>query len=203
MKKVAAVVLAAGRSSRFEGARTKLIAEFCKRPLVRQVVEAATASLAHPVVVVTGHAREEIEMALDGSNVVLVHNSSYRCGLASSLRTGLALLKEDIQGAVICLADMPKVTAETIDLLIRSFDRTDQAEAIAPVCNGQRGNPVLISCALFSRVEMLSGDTGAKHLLDRSDTIVLEEQVEDVGVLIDIDTKEALDALSDPTQIRT
>jgi molybdenum cofactor cytidylyltransferase len=78
MVKVAAIVLAAGTSSRFSQGSTKLVENFEGKPLVRRSVDAATASLAFPVVVVTGHGREEIRNALHGAEVVFVHNHDYR-----------------------------------------------------------------------------------------------------------------------------
>lgn len=194
MDKVAAIVLAAGTSSRFSQGSTKLVANFEGKPLVRHAVDAAMASLAFPVIVVTGHAREDVRTALHGAEVVFVHNRDYATGIASSLRSGLASLPSSIEGAVICLADMPRVTTSLIDLLIVSFGRSDRAHAIVPVHNRRRGNPVLVARALFEPIAMLTGDEGAKRFLNQPNTKVVEALVEDAGVLADIDTREALDA---------
>jgi molybdenum cofactor cytidylyltransferase len=80
MVKVAAIVLAAGTSSRFSQGSTKLVANFEGKPLVRHAVDAATASLAFPVIVVTGHAREDVRTALRGAEVVFVHNMTMQPG---------------------------------------------------------------------------------------------------------------------------
>src|SRR5215468_9239574 len=80
-RRVAAVVLAAGRSTRM-GGPNKLLAKIAGRPLVRIAVEEALASSAKPVVVVTGHQRDQIEAALKGLEVTLVHNPDFADGLS-------------------------------------------------------------------------------------------------------------------------
>src|SRR5262249_28167518 len=118
---VAAVVLAAGRSSRM-GGPNKLLAEIGGRPLVRIVAETVLASRAHPVVVVTGHERERVEVALARLPVTFVHNPNYAEGLGTSLKAGVAALPAEVDGAVICLGDMPQVDAALIDQLIDAID---------------------------------------------------------------------------------
>ena len=81
-RRVAAVVLAAGRSTRM-GAINKLIAEIGGKPLVRIAAEQALASRAKPVIVVTGHERERVEAALAGLPVRFVHNPDYAEGLSA------------------------------------------------------------------------------------------------------------------------
>src|SRR5579863_2357704 len=98
MARIAAVILAAGRSLRFRaagGQGSKLLAELAGKPLARHAAEAATASSARPIVVVTGHERRSVEAALDGLELQFAHNPRYRDGLASSLKTGIAALPAD------------------------------------------------------------------------------------------------------------
>ena len=146
MAEIAVIILAAGKSSRFSQGGAKLVADFDGRPLVRWAVDAATASRANSVIVVTGYAREQIEAAIGDARVVFVHNEDYATGLASSLRAGLAALPREAAGAVICLSDMPKVTSSLIDRLIARFARLrGEAHAIVPVHKGLWGNPALIA----------------------------------------------------------
>jgi molybdenum cofactor cytidylyltransferase len=84
---VAALVLAAGRGSRF-GQEPKLLAELEGKPLVRHVAEAALASRAEPTLVVTGHRADAIGAALRDLPVALRHNPDYADGLSTSLRQG-------------------------------------------------------------------------------------------------------------------
>jgi molybdenum cofactor cytidylyltransferase len=193
-RSIAAVVLAAGRSSRM-GGPNKLLAEIGGRPLVRIVVEAALGSRARPVVVVTGHQRERIQAALAGLAVKFVHNKDYADGLGTSLKAGIAALPAEIDGAVICLGDMPQVNAALIDRLIDAIDPDKGALVAVPTVNGKRGNPVVWSRRFFPDLMTVEGDVGARYLIGRYGEAVAEVPVSDIGVLADIDTPQALEAL--------
>ncbi len=99
-----------------------------------------------------------------------------------------------IDGAVICLGDMPLVDAALLDRLIAAFAPDRGALVAAPVSDGRRGNPVLWSRRLFSELLTLEGDTGARQLIDRHAELVAEVPVDGSGAFLDIDTPEALDA---------
>ncbi len=181
MIRVAAVVLAAGRSSRFREAggaeETKLVARLDGKPIVRRVVEAALASCTRPVVVVVGHASGAVEAALAGLPVTIALNPDYATGLASSARAGLAAAPADNDGALILLGDMPNVEARLIDALIDAFQAQPNAQAVVPAQRGRRGNPVLLGRRLFDRARRLEGDEGARRLLDsleESDVVEIE-----------------------------
>jgi len=194
---IGGVILVAGVSRRFAAAggleATKLIAPLAGVPLARRVAETALASKARPVVAVTGYAREAVETALDGLRLVLVHNANFASGLASSLRTGLAALPADVDGAIILLGDMPGVTPGLIDRLIDRFDAAPAALAVAPVAGGRRGNPVLLSRALFAAAMKLEGDEGARRALDRLPAgKLLEVPASEVEAGLDVDTPAAL-----------
>jgi molybdenum cofactor cytidylyltransferase len=154
---VAAIVLAAGRGARFDAARGKLLADYGGRPLVRHAVEAALGSKASKTIIVTGHARDEIERALAGLPVVFAYNPDFASGMASSLRAGLAHAA-DSAGALALLADMPDVTSAILDRLIAAFNCAPERVAVAPVYQGRRGNPVLLGRSLFPRLALLKGD---------------------------------------------
>jgi molybdenum cofactor cytidylyltransferase len=188
---VAAIVLAAGRGARFDAARGKLLADYGGRPLVRHAVEAALGSKASKTIIVTGHARDEIERALAGLPVVFAYNPDFASGMASSLRAGLAHAA-DSAGALALLADMPDVTSAILDRLIAAFNCAPERVAVAPVYQGRRGNPVLLGRSLFPRLAPLKGDEGARRLLGSTEG-VLEIAVDDKSVLADIDTREDLE----------
>jgi molybdenum cofactor cytidylyltransferase len=192
---VAGIVLAAGRSTRM-GTGNKLLQEVRGVALVRHAVEAQLASRAAPVFVVTGHQQEEVRAALAGLEVRFVHNPDFADGLASSLKAGIAALPEDVPGVVVCLGDMPNVTAGVIDRLAQAFADRPEALAVAPTLLGQRGNPVLLARALFAQVETLSGDHGARRLIDAAGEAVEEVALDDPAIALDIDTPEALKALT-------
>jgi molybdenum cofactor cytidylyltransferase len=191
--KVGALVLAAGRGTRM-GGPNKLTAEIAGRPLLRHAVDAALGSAARPVVVVTGHERGRVESALAGLDVMLVHNPAYAEGLSTSLKAGLAALPGDVEGALVLLGDMPRVTPALIDTLIGAFDPRRGALAVVPVRDGHRGNPVLFSRRFFGELQTVTGDVGGRGLLGSHGEDVVEVPVSDDAAFLDVDTPEALEA---------
>jgi molybdenum cofactor cytidylyltransferase len=188
---IAALVLAAGRSTRM-GGPNKLVAEIGGKPLVRIAAEQALASRAKPVIVVTGHQRERVEAALAGLPVRLVHNPDFAEGLGTSVRAGIAAVPASADGAVICLGDMPQVDADLINRLIAAFAPEQGALAVIPSIDGKRGNPVLWSRRFFPDLMALEGDIGARNLIGRYGEAVIEVPVTGEAALTDIDTQEAL-----------
>jgi len=193
-RSIAAVVLGAGRSSRM-GGPNKLLAEIGGRPLVRIVAEAALASRARPVIVVTGHQRDKVEAALAGLPVKFAHNPDFTDGLGTSLKSGIAALPADMDGAVICLGDMPQVDAVLINRLIGAFDPDKGALVVVPTIDGKRGNPVVWSRRFFADLMAVEGDVGARHLIGRYAEAVTEVPITGAAALTDVDTPEALAAV--------
>lgn len=190
-RRIAAIVLAAGRSTRMEGTN-KLLAEIARRPLVRIAAEEALASRAKPVIVVTGHQRDHVEKVLAGLPVHLVHNPDFADGLGTSLKAGIAAVPADVDGAIVCLGDMPQVDAGLIDRLIAAFDPDRAALVVVPTFEGKRGNPVLWSRRFFPDLMAIEGDVGARHLIGRYGEAVVEVPVDGKAALTDVDTPEAL-----------
>ncbi|MCB1499504.1 MAG: molybdopterin-binding/glycosyltransferase family 2 protein [Bauldia sp.] len=190
--RVAAIVLAAGQGRRM-GGPNKLAATIDGRSLVRIAAEAAVASRADPVVVVTGHQPATVEASLAGLDVVLVHNPDFADGLSTSLRRGIAALPDDIDGVVVLLADMPGVDAAVVDRLIAAFDPAGGTLIVVPTHDGKRGNPVLWSRRLFADLAAVAGDTGGRHLVGQNADAVTEVEI-GPAVALDVDTPEALAA---------
>jgi len=190
--RVAALVLAAGRSRRMGGVN-KLLEDFGGKPLVRRAVEAALASRASPVTVVTGHMEKAVRAALKGLKVAFVNNADFAQGLSTSLRTGLAALEPEADGVIVCLADMPGVSADLIDRLIGAFSPRLGRLIVVPTHQGKRGNPVLFSTRFKDALMAVKGDVGARHLIGANAEAVAEVEA-DQAALVDVDTPEALDA---------
>ncbi len=123
---VAALILAAGRSSRMRGPN-KLLARFDGEPLIRRMAKRALASKADPVIVVTGHRADDIAAALDGLDVEIAHNPDFADGLATSLKTGLHAVPDGAAGALVLLADMPEITTADRRPADRCFPRPFRA----------------------------------------------------------------------------
>jgi molybdenum cofactor cytidylyltransferase len=192
LPQIGAVVLAAGLSSRMGS--NKLLAPVGGKPLVRHAVEAALASAAHPVIVVTGNGGAEVRSALSGLPVAFAENRDVAAGLSGSLRCGLAALGDDCNGVMFLLGDMPDVSAGLIDKLIAAFDPSEDRAICVATRHGRRGNPVLWARRFFPEIMALEGDIGAKHLMAVHADLVCEVEAADDGPLTDIDTPEALAA---------
>ncbi|MDE0390519.1 MAG: NTP transferase domain-containing protein, partial [Rhodospirillales bacterium] len=192
--RIAALVLAAGQSRRM-GALNKLLIEVDGEPMVRRVAAAALASRAAPVLVVTGHEAERVRAALDGLDVTFAHNPDYAEGMSSSLQRGVEALDPALDGAVVCLGDMPRTSSALIDRLIAGFNPLEGRAIGVPTYRGKRGNPVLWAARHFGEIRSLSGDVGARHLIGDHADAVYEVESPDHSVTIDVDTPEALDAL--------
>ena len=194
-RQVAALVLAAGQSSRMAPLNKLLLPGQDGRPMVARVVDNVLASGARPVLVVTGHAREEVEAALAGRDVRFIHAADHAEGLSASLKAGLAALPEQVEGALICLGDMPLVKGPAIARLLAAFDPEEGRAVVMPTHAGQQGNPVLWAREFFPEMMALTGDAGARRLISRHAERVAEVDMPDDSVLRDFDTPEALHAV--------
>ncbi len=191
---VAAVVLAAGRSTRM-APRNKLLIELDPGvAMVARTVDHVLGSGARPVLVVLGHQAEAVGRALADRPVRLVHAADYALGLAASLKAGIATVPPEADAALICLGDMPLVTSAMIDRLIAAYNPEEGRSIVCPVFGARQGNPILWDRRYFAQMLALGGDSGARHLLGQHLDAVAEVAMEDDAVLRDFDTPEALAA---------
>jgi len=198
--RIAAVILAAGRSSRM-GEQNKLLAAVGEAPMVAHVAEVALVSDAEQVIVVTGHEAEQVQQALAAIKVGTVFNPDYASGMASSLRRGLEAVSQDMDGAMILLGDMPFVGAREINELIAEFNPHMERDIVAPFRKGRRGNPVLWARRYFPAMMALSGDTGARGLLKEHAANVWDVPVSSDAVFADFDTPEALASIEEKMEL--
>jgi molybdenum cofactor cytidylyltransferase len=182
---VAAVVLAAGRSSRM--GEYKLLLPLGGRPLVTYAVEAACGSSADAVIVVVGHNARDVTAALTGMPCRIIVNESYADGMATSLRTGIASLPSDAVGALILLADQPLVTSRMVNLMLAAAIREHQAIHAASY-NGKRGNPVYFPRTLFGELLAVSGDEGGRSVIARHSGDVRLVAMPCKDAALDVDT---------------
>ncbi len=188
--RIGCIILAAGRSKRFGRARVnKLLVPLRGRALIRHVLCAVLRSAARPIVVVTGYQHARIVRALSPLRATrwrVRFNRHHRRGMSTSLQLGLAALPGDIDGVLVCLGDMPMVRAQVIDALIGAFEPGD--DAVIARAGGRRGNPVLLGRSLLPAIASLSGDAGARRLLqDPRRRLRFVDTGEEV--LSDIDTR--------------
>jgi len=197
---IAAVVMAAGRSSRMAPYNKLLVADKAGKTMIARVVDNVLSSNARPILVVVGHMHQQIEKALGGRPVRFVHADDYASGLAESLKAGIAAVPPESAGAIVCLGDMPLVTGRTIDRLLATFDPEEGRAIVLPTFRGKQGNPMVWDRRYFPEILAIAGDTGARFLVGKHAEAVAEVEMADDGVLRDFDTTESLATL--PARMR-
>jgi molybdenum cofactor cytidylyltransferase len=193
VRRIAGVVLAAGRSVRFVG--TKLLARIDDDPLVRIVVDDVLRAV-DQVVVVLGHDADRVSAALAGLPVKFVSNGRYTEGMGTSVGAGVAALPDDSDAVLIVLGDQP-VGVAVINSLITAYQQGGHA-IVAPVYDGVRGNPVIFDRRFFPELLTLTGDRGARDLIDRH-TDILTAVPFAFPPPLDVDTQEDLQKLQRPS----
>ncbi len=161
---IAGVVLAAGLSRRM--GQAKLLLPIEGRPVVRHVAERVLAAGLEPVIIVAGREHLAIEAALAGLPLRLVVNEHPEAGQSSSIRIGIATLSAGTEGALIALGDQPFLAPEVIPALLAAAERTGKPIA-APRYRDGLGNPVLFAREIFPELDRLSGDRGARAVVER------------------------------------
>jgi molybdenum cofactor cytidylyltransferase len=187
---VAAIILAAGKSTRMGEAKQLLL--LGDRTVLGQTIENVRRSAVDEIVLVLGSSADAIRRQLpisllEGINVVV--NPAYEQGMASSLRAGLAALDPQVDAALIVLADQPFVRPETLNQLA-DHHRRSKAQIVIPSYQGVRGNPVLLDRSVFAEVMALEGDIGCRAIFSTHTERTVKLEVEDEGILLDIDNQE-------------
>ena len=186
MRRIAGVVLAACKSARFHG--TKLLAHIGGVPLVRVVVDDVL-RVVDLVVVVLGHDAERVGAVVADLPVQVVTNARYSDGMGTSVGAGVAALPTGIDAVLIALGDQP-VGIDVIKSLITTYQQRGSS-IVAPVYDGVRGNPVIFERRFFPELLALTGDRGARDLIDRHADLVAAVPFAFPPPL-DIDTQEDL-----------
>jgi len=198
----AAIILAAGSSSRMGEGRHKLLLPLASRPVLAHVIEAALASQARPILVVLGHNASEVRAQISPyttqPGIILLENTGYMKGMSTSMRLGLEfLITIDIppgssspDSALIMLGDQPLITPQIIDNLIKARYTTGK-RIIAPLYDGKRGSPVLFDASFFPELLEVTGDEGGRSILERHREEVGIIEVADAMANYDMDTWEA------------
>ena len=184
---VAVVVLSAGRSSRFGGTKSKVLTKFDGKPLIAKIAQQALSSRCSKVLIVTGHQSLDVEAALIDMDVDTLHNPRFEQGMGTSIAVAAQHLARDdnsVTAMMLLFGDMPMIRTEHLNTLL---NHPDAGSKIIRGANGDRaGHPILFPSESLPKLQMLSGDEGAKELVQGASLI-------DIGsaATFDIDTREA------------
>ena len=184
---IAAIVLAAGRSSRM-GAN-KMLLPLDGHPLVWHMVQTACASSADVVLVVLGNEADTVAAALPEGQYQRVDNPHFADGLSTSLQAGLDALPAEIDGALILLADTPRTSLATLETILAAA-RESPERIVATNQGGKPTPPVYWPRALFADLHTIHGDEGGRSLLARSPDAVRLVELADPNEALDIDAPE-------------
>jgi molybdenum cofactor cytidylyltransferase len=181
---IAGIVLAAGLSRRM--GQSKVLMKVGGRAIIRYVVESVLAGGVDSVWVVTGPDVEPIEAALSGIEVQIAENPAPEEGQAGSVRTGIAALPPSVDSVLIALGDQPLLAPSIIPALLAAR-RTSPKLIVAPRYRDGQGNPVVFKREIFPELLRLTGDQGARSIIQKEPTRV--EWVElDLPMPPDVDT---------------
>jgi molybdenum cofactor cytidylyltransferase len=190
---VAAIILAAGKSTRM--GEPKQLLRLGGGTVLGQTIENVRRSRMDEIVLVLGSSAEAIRRQLpisllEGLKVVI--NPAYTQGMASSLRAGLSALDAQVDAALIILADQPFVRPQTLNQIAQLAQQhpSSRAQIVIPSYQGVRGNPVLLDRSVFAEVMALQGDVGCRAIFGSHTERTLNLEVEDEGILLDIDNYE-------------
>lgn len=195
-RKITAIILAAGLSSRMPGG-AKLLAPLGGIPLIRHSVKNLCCTIFDETIIVVGHNANAVIDALDDLPVTLVKNPDYSDGQASSIKAGLKPMANDTDDVLIALGDMPLLPAALIDKLCKAHSNNPAADntITLPFCADQRRNPVLFGKAFFGLLTTLRGDMGARQIIQDHGTSVAQIDWPDKAVFMDADTPKMLAAI--------
>jgi molybdenum cofactor cytidylyltransferase len=192
---VAGVVLAAGASKRF--GRNKLLLSWEGESLARRASRVALEAGLDPVVVVLGHESERVRAELGDIAVRAVVNPAHAKGMNTSLAAGVAALPADAAAVVVLLADMPRVTADMVARLVRTFRETG-APLVASDYEGVHAPPTLYARALFPELGGPEGDGCGKRVVRRHEGELVRVEWP-AAALADVDREEDWERMCVPT----
>jgi molybdenum cofactor cytidylyltransferase len=185
---IAGLILAAGESSRMGTPKATLSHRGCT--FLERIVQTLREGGLTRIVVVLGHRAEDIRRQVKIEAVQVVINPAYRFGQTSSLQAGLrSLVADDLDAVLLCLVDHPAVSVETVKRIVATFRECD-APVVIPTYHGRRGHPVLIGRQLFEELLGLTSDAGADSVVRRYRPATQFVEVEDEGIVIDVDDPE-------------
>jgi len=189
---IAGIILAAGLSTRFGS--NKLLAEHQGQPIVRWVAEAALASQLEQIVVVLGHQATAVGDALTGLPLDTVLNQEYQQGQSTTVIAGLKAVQKDHPATMYLMGDQPLIEAAIIDELIAAYQTSDKAICY-PSFQNQRRNPVIFGEVFFNDILALSGDTGARAIIDANPEQALAVNFIQAQPFLDVDEENDLSSL--------
>ena len=183
------IILAAGQSLRM-GDINKLLLEIDGQPMVRKVVDQLIKlNQFNQLIIVVGHDYHKMCQVLDGLAVKIVHNPNYKQGMSTSLITGVKQVNHKASGILFTLADLVYIKSQTYKKMINAYRHANPNSIAVPSYQKQQGHPIIMSPVYIDEITKISGDRGAKSIITQFVEHVVSIDVNDRGILQDIDTQ--------------
>ncbi|MBF0105359.1 MAG: nucleotidyltransferase family protein [Deltaproteobacteria bacterium] len=179
---ITAILLAAGASTRFGG--DKLAAPYRGQTIFQCALQNLTdSSLINDIIVIVNPA---FKQQVHDERISLLTNADHREGMGSSLRLGVMQSSSQTDAFIIVLADMPTVKTATIDSIIEAYETRGQ-KIMVPVYKGKRGHPVMMSSIYRDELLQITGDIGAREVINKHPQMIGSIETADSGVVFDVD----------------
>jgi len=182
-----AIILAAGSSRRM--GTQKMIMPYGNSTILETVIDNVLDSKVDNIVVVLGADREKIRSTIEGKPVQISYNRDHEKGMLSSVICGINSLPADAGTALIFLGDQPGIPPEIINAVIDAYNE-ELKGIVIPVHNYRRGHPLLVDMKYRKKLESLDLEEGLRKLRHHFPEDVFELEVDEAGILVDIDTRE-------------
>ncbi len=182
---LALVLVAAGYSSRMKAFKPLL--PFGNSTVIETAIDTFQYAGINNIIVVIGYQADKLKLVLNKKGIGWVYNEKYNEGMYSSVLTGVRALPESSKGFFLLPSDMPLIMDETIEKISKAYWE-NRPDIVYPVFKGRRGHPPLISATLFPEILKHDGTEGLKGVLGQYRDNACHVEVEDEGVLLDMDT---------------
>ena len=199
---ISSILLAAGESKRMEN-ENKLVKEVNGISILKYAVKNILGSSIDELIIVLGHEKEIVENIIEkNKKIKFIYNKNYKNSVTSSMQAGLESISKKAEAFFICLGDMPNVNQNIYNKLIktrynynRKLPPEKKKEIVIPTFEEKDGNPILFSKFMKDKIMNISGDFGAKKIIEMNKEKILYVPVKNNGIILDFDTKNNFNSL--------